>query len=185
MRLFVAVRLPESVQRRLDLVRQSVPPYAGFKWTKAQNLHITLKFLGEVEEHRIEPIKQTLEHAVSGLHPFSIRISGLGRFNSGGRMNVLWAGLSIGTEEMSRLATAVQRGLRDVGFLPEKRPFSSHVTLLRVRQGSAVDIWRETERFRQQDFGVCSVDSIALMNSDLRPSGPVYTALARLGLGPA
>jgi len=152
-------------------------------WVAVPNLHLTLKFLGGVEPDRLEAVAAALADVAPARPAFELVMRGLGAFPSPTRPRVVWAGVRDGAEVV-QLASAVEEALAGLGFPPEGRPFSSHVTLGRVREpqrdpaltaGLAEGAGRE--------FGAFRVDQVALMRSDLSPRGARYTALGSWALG--
>ncbi len=186
MRLFLAVQLPAQVQERLGRVQDRLrDARADVSWVKPANLHITLKFLGEIEPKRLERLQPVLAETASRAAPFVVAIGGVGTF--GGRVpRVVWAGIGNGAEPLGSLARAIEGGLARVGFPKEKRAFSAHLTLGRVR--SATNLPHLTAVLREtaaEHFGEAPVDRFALMQSELHPSGSIYAVLREFSLGPA
>jgi 2'-5' RNA ligase len=183
MRLFIAVNLPSEVRERLaaeqDRLRRA---QADVSWVRAENIHVTLKFLGETEEKRLERIRPALREVARSGAPFSIQVSGLGSF--GGRIpRVVWVGLQEGAEPLSRLAKDIEAALARLGFPRERRGFTAHITLGRVRSaknvGALLTALAQTET---GPFGSVEVNQFELMRSELRPTGSVYTVLDRFPL---
>lgn len=156
----------------------------GASWVATDNLHITLKFLGRVDQPRLELVEASLARAVAGLAPFELAIEGLGAFPSPSRARVIWAGVSGGVEPLAKLADKVERELAALGFPPEDRGFSAHVTLARIREPRRdPNVVRALEEGASLAFGTMRVDRIALMRSELSPRGVRYTELASRALG--
>jgi len=153
-------------------------------WVAAGNLHLTLKFLGAVPETRIESIAGALRDAGLAGRPFEARIRGLGAFPSTGRPRVVWAGVTDGASQMTELARRVDIALAALGFAPEERPFSPHVTLGRVRRPERNPALADAlERASGREYGLLQVQSAALMRSQLGPRGARYSELVTVGLG--
>jgi 2'-5' RNA ligase len=180
----VAILLPETVRAALAAEIEGLGRRAhGVSWVAAQNLHLTLKFLGGVEPDRLDGVAATLADVASARPAFQLVLRGLGAFPSPTRPRVIWAGVSGGAEVVT-LAAGVEAALAKLGFPAETRPFSSHVTLGRVRAPQrdpvlAAAIAEGAER----EFGVFRVDQLALMRSDLSPRGARHTALGSWPLG--
>lgn len=183
MRLFVAVELPASVRRALgELVRDLERSRADVKWVEEENFHLTLKFLGEVDEARLPEVKEALARVARGAKPFSFEAAGTGAFPSPGRPRVLWVGVGRGAEELGSLAARVDAELARVGFPPEGRPFSPHLTLGRVRSHRGMsDLAGALARacFPAREV---PVEEIVLFQSILGRGGPVYTPVGRYRL---
>ena len=177
-RTFVAVLLPDDLRGRLALAIDALRPHApGVAWVAAENLHVTVKFLGGVEEARLAEVRAALERAVTA-PAFEVNMRGLGAFPGATRARVLWAGAP-GSPAFAGLAGAVDRALAGLGFPPEVRGFTPHVTLGRVREpGRNPALASALEAAAHRDFGALRVDRISLMRSDLSPRGARYTELA-------
>lgn len=184
MRLFVAVNLPSDLRERLAAVQDRLRrALADVSWVRAENIHATLKFLGETEEKRLDRIHPALAEVARGSAPFTVSVSGLGSF--GGRIpRVVWVGLEKGAEPLSHLAKQVETALARVGFPKEKRGFTAHLTLGRVRSPkNAEALLAALAEGEAGPFGNVEVTQFELMRSELRPTGSVYTVLQRFALG--
>ena len=156
---------------------------ASVKWVEPQNLHFTLKFLGDVAEERTEAVTEALREVARRTPPFAGHVAGVGVFPSLSRPRVVWAGMTAGAEELAGLASEVEEALVPLGFERERRAFTPHLTLGRVKSVVNVSNLAEAvQRHAEADFGPLRVDAVYLMRSDLRPSGPVYSPLAELWL---
>ena len=152
-------------------------------WVAEPNLHITLKFLGQVEEGRVQAIADALRSA-GGLPAFDLELRGLGAFPTPERPHVLWVGAGRGAEAAAALAARVDAGLAALGFPRETRAFASHVTLGRVRRPRRnPELAERVRRAGDRDFGRVRVDAVSLMRSQLSSAGSRYTELAALALG--
>lgn len=173
-RLFVAVPFPGSLWDKFVDVRAR---FAGeaLKWVPAENLHLTLKFLGDVQDDRLPAACAATRRAASG-PAFDVAWEGLGVFPSARRPDVVWVGAGAGRAPLERLAARVEAAFVEAGFAPESRPFHAHLTLARVKRGRPLE-GLEASDWAAAKFGADAVREIALMRSDLRPSGPVYQAV--------
>jgi 2'-5' RNA ligase len=182
-RAFVAIVLADEIRARLavevDRLRAVAPEVA---WVARDNLHITLKFLGGVDTARLGDVTAALVSAASGMSLFDVGLRGLGGFPSSTRPRVLWAGLDEGAVPTAALAGRVDGALASLGFPPETRVFSAHVTLGRVRAPRANPRLAEALT-RGGVFGRQRVDRLVLMRSDLSPRGARYTELDGAPLG--
>jgi 2'-5' RNA ligase len=186
MRLFVAVNLPSEIRDRLTAAQDRLRrAQADVSWVRAENIHVTLKFLGETEEKRLERIRPALAEVARAGTPFSMEVSAVGSF--GGRIpRVVWVGVGDGAESLIQLAGRVEAALARVAFPKERRGFTAHLTLGRVRSPrNAEALLAALQEFHAEKFGTLAATQFELMQSELRPTGSVYTVLDRFPLGPA
>lgn len=152
-------------------------------WTPPGNFHVTLRFLGAVDESRVAEIAEALREAVVRQPPFTLAVGGLGAFPSLARPRVIWAGIQAGAEGVAALARAVEGALVPLGFPAATRPYSAHVTLGRVREARADPaLARALARAAAEPLGEARVERVVLMRSELSPRGARYTELAGLPL---
>jgi len=155
------------------------------KWVEPRGIHLTLKFLGSVEEAKVPALVQALTRACEGFGPFEVALSGLGVFPNPSRPRVAWVGLSGGVEKLLRLQEGMEKVLSPFGFPREDRAFTPHLTLARLKEGVAPD---EARAFGQAFLRASpeavsfNVEGISLMKSQLTPSGAIYTRLAFIPL---
>jgi len=186
MRLFVALNLPSEIRDRLAAAQDRLRRVqADVSWVRAENIHVTLKFLGETEEKRLERIRPALHEVARAGAPFSMGIAGVGSF--GGRVpRVVWVGVGDGAEPLVGLAGRIETALARLGFPKERRGFTAHLTLGRVRSGrNAEALLAGLQEVQAEQFGTLAAAAFELMQSELRPSGSVYTVLERFPLGGA
>ncbi len=173
-RLFVAVELPEELRSRIHSLAEELPE-DGIKVVEKDKIHLTLKFLGDIPEDKIAEIEERLRAVKS--KSFSCTVSGVGVFPNPNYIRVIWAGIEC--MEMLKLAAAVGNALEGIGK-KEKRPFSSHVTIARVKR--KIDARAFLEKHKDEVFGDFSVSEFVLMQSELGSEGPTYTALKKFTL---
>jgi RNA 2',3'-cyclic 3'-phosphodiesterase len=175
MRCFIAVECPIEVRERLSQVQKAVRACGDMKAVEPNNLHITLKFLGEVEEGKIQAVVEALSRVE---HPsFTCQIRGIGAFPSPGGAKVIWAGMADGFEETVKLHSLLEAVLNPLGFEPDLK-FHPHVTLARVNGYlDRKKIWDLLESKSQTVYGTYLVQEFALMESRLSRSGPTYNRL--------
>ncbi len=189
LRLFVAVNLDPALRPAVDQVRrrlvQAWPQGERLvKWVEPENLHLTLKFLGEVGEEKAEEVLAALE-GLAGKGEFEVRYSGLGAFPRPRGARVLWIGVVEGADRLASLAAWVEERLQPLGFPRETRPFSPHLTIGRLRTPAYhPELERAVEREARVEVGSQRVQSVEVMESVLRRQGPVYTVRASYRLGP-
>ena len=179
-RSFVAVLIPDEIRRRLAEVEGKLKASgADVKWVPEQNFHVTLKFLGYVEPDRLDEVNAAVKAALEGLSRFEVTLSGVGAFPKPNRPSVVWIGIAMGGEELKTLAERVERGLEQIGIDREARAFNPHITVGRLREGGHLHRLPEViESLREIEIGSFEVGSIAVMRSDLHPTGPVYSEIA-------
>ncbi len=187
-RSFIAVELPEELKRDLTAIKlqlQSVSR-APVKWVDLQGIHLTLKFLGNIDASITGKVTETIEEAVQGVHPFHLGAGGLGVFPSMKRVQVVWVGLSGEVDRLSQLQQRIESGLAPLGFARERRPFTPHLTLARIRD-------RATQNERQELGKLIAdtsfetgcrirVDTVHLMKSQLTREGPIYSRISSVKL---
>ncbi len=177
-RLFVAVKLAPDVADRICRAQAELAPLLNdIRWIKRESLHLTLKFLGHVDDGRIGAIQTAVEAAVAPLPRFDVSCRGLGAFPDIRRPRVFWAGLDGGA--LPTLADATEAALEPLGFPREQRAFKPHLTIGRWREGARGGdaLRRVVDEWRGRDFGAFAVDEAILFQSTLRRDGAVYTAL--------
>ncbi len=183
-RAFVAVNLSEPVRAALAEAQgrlRQVP--ADVSWTRPANIHVTLKFLGEMGESGVERVGRALERAAAPHAPFTAGVGGFGVFPPKGPPRVLWAGVAEGAEALVSLQGAVERALAALGFPREGRPYRPHCTLGRVRSPrNAAALVEAAAGLGDGLLGTVTVDHIDLMQSQLHPAGSIYTVLRSIPL---
>ena len=180
MRLFTAIdigMLKGLVAAIKDLEQTS----ANLKIVDPEIVHCTLKFFGEVPEHRIEGIVKAMELSVVDAAPFVLSVKGMGVFPSLEYIKVIWVGLE-GTPIIT-IAERLEQNLNQIGFKKEKRPFTPHATLARVKSVREKEQLKDViQRYQNTYFGEIQVDAIFLKQSELQPTGPIYTILHKIPL---
>ena len=181
-RTFVAVLLPDEIRRRLAQEVDALRRHAsGVAWVATDNLHITVKFLGGVDETRLGEVAAALQRGAN-VPAFEVDIRGLGAFPTASRPRVLWAGAP-GPPAFTQLAEGIDQALVALGFPPEGRGFTPHVTLGRVREPRRdVALTEALEAAAARPFGALRVERVSLMRSDLSPRGARYSELAAVPL---
>lgn len=153
------------------------------KWVEPQNMHLTLKFLGDLPRTRIQPLADAVRRAVQGEPRFEVVLLGAGAFPSPARPRVLWAGVREGADRLARLSRSIDESTVASGFAPADKAFRPHLTIGRARGESvgvrAADI---ISRYSDALWGTVAADCVHVVASVLKPSGPVYTSLARIPL---
>jgi 2'-5' RNA ligase len=187
----VALDPPEAVRRRLSAMQGDLRRLAGrhadeVRWAAPENVHLTLQFLGAVPEERVPALRAALAAAAAASRPLSLEVKGAGGFPSGRRPRVLWAGVEGDGAALSALVAGVGRLLAPLGFSPEGRPFSPHLTLGRAREGrGAPGLGGALAQAAAADPVPWRADALVLFRSHLSPAGSRYEALERFPLGAA
>jgi RNA 2',3'-cyclic 3'-phosphodiesterase len=186
-RTFVAVEISSEMRTKATrLINQLSRSSANVKWVEPRNLHLTLKFLGQVEVLEMPEVCRAVAEAVAELPPFDLTGAGAGAFPNADRPRTLWLGVSEGTDEMVALHDAVETRLADLGFRREQRRFRPHLTIGRVRNSSPAGIRELAELLEEQrEFvgGSCDVSEVVVFASETGPAGPTYDPLSHAALG--
>jgi 2'-5' RNA ligase len=183
-RTFIAVELTDLVREQIFRLEQPLRKEgAKVGWVKPENLHLTLKFLGDVQATRIDDVVEATQEAVQGKKPFILCFSGLGVFPNLKRPRVVWIGIERGTDSLGKIQRELEERLFQRGFPREEREFSPHLTIGRVKSqrgiGGLVSKLEKTE-FESEKI---EVEQVVVVRSDLRPTGAVYTPLGICRLG--
>ena len=186
LRLFIAIELSPEVKRALgslqaDLKRRLPPKVV--RWSDPDGIHLTLKFLGDTPEDRVQAVTQGVLAAAAGFEPFVLRVAGFGCFPNPRQARVLWVGVPDLPKPLAGVQRAIDLQMARLDFARETRPFSPHLTVGRVNDRIS-PAERQTlagllERTEAGELGVVPVQEIVLFRSDLRPDGAIHTALAR------
>jgi 2'-5' RNA ligase len=184
-RSFIAIPLSgEIAHAAAKIVREIDKVAAGIQWVPPENMHLTLKFLSDIDENETWEICRAISKAVAGMEAFDIECQGAGAFPSNEKPKTLWLGITQGKDELHKLQQAVDDALADLGFRREPPRFNPHLTIGRVKQPGPH--LREVTRILNEnaDFsaGVAMVDEVVLFSSDLTPEGPLYSPIGRAEL---
>ena len=183
-RSFIAVELPDDVLSAVSRVQGHLKSY-GFraKWVRPANIHITLKFLGDIDSGTIDAIASAMVSAAEGCAPISLSAKGIGVFPNTKRPRVLWVGLTGEVNLLVDLQRKLDDRLSDIGFAKERRSFKGHLTLgrfkARVNSSEITRALMEFEDFETQSF---MARELILFKSELSPSGAVYSKLEGISL---
>jgi 2'-5' RNA ligase len=188
-RSFIAIELPPELKAILGSFQNEMASAGGsfVKWVAPDSIHITLKFLGNIVAEKVEAIGSAIEQACAGTGAFSLEMGELGGFPNLNQPRVLWVGLHGDIERVKSLQLNIDNSLVRLGFDKEKRGFTPHITLARMREkASPVDRRKFGELVTGKHFDFrykIDVESINLMRSRLLPDGAVYSTMAKLKLG--
>jgi len=187
-RAFIAIELPDNIKNELEEIKSvlmsgnSTPA----KWVNPESIHLTLQFLGDISSDRVTEILDAIKRGVGGTPSFQIQLAGLGVFPNPARTQVVWTGIAGDIEQLKQLQKSIEIEMERLSFPREKRNFTPHLTLARVRDHATPD-----ERKRLGDMvtgtpftgGIMKVDSVNLMKSRLTRQGALYTSLGSIRLG--
>ncbi len=177
-RSFIAFDIDnELVIRRLSEVQgMLVNTGANLKLVKPQNIHVTMRFLGNISLPMVDLIHEEMKQI--SFPPFEIELRGLGAFPSLRYARVVWAGIRKGADELVNVSNQLESRLRKLGFKPDPKAFSPHLTIARVRTGRhKAELVKCVEDLADYEFGVIKADCLRLKKSVLTPKGPIYTTL--------
>jgi 2'-5' RNA ligase len=187
MRLFLAIALPPEDRSRLAQLQQELAAArADVKWVETENLHLTLRFLGEVPAAKMQLIGDVVQPVVAALAAPQLQLGGLGTFPSKGSPRVVWCGFERGDEELRRLVEHLSDALEGIGFALEERRYTAHVTIGRVRgRHNSAALRRACETTGADAFEAHVVSEVVLIESRLDRSGPHYTVRKRFAFAPS
>lgn len=172
--------LPDAVRARVDEAAGELRRRGGaVSWVRAENLHVTLRFLGSLAEAALGPVREALAEAAREVPPFRLAVGGFGGFPTAWAPRVIWVGVTAGAEPLGALHARLEAGLARHGIPPEGRAFHPHVTLGRAREPRGAPGLAELLTAEGEPLGEVAVDAVHLMRSDLHPGGAQYGVLAR------
>ena len=187
-RSFIAIELPDELKLELSqlVAKLKSGEQSWVKWVDPYNIHLTLKFLGNVAVDMLDDITGALEKAAQGIAPFHLEVKELGVFPNLRRVQVAWVGISGEVDKLAQLQQHIESNLAPLGFAPESRPFVPHLTLARLRDQALL---AERQRFGQLITGTrfeaanaIKVNAISLMRSQLTREGAIYSRISSVGL---
>lgn len=173
---------PEIIRKINEIIVyfKTQTPERAFKWVEPENLHLTIKFLGEVPEKKIEQIKSLIKETLDDFKSFQIGVEKMGMYPNAQKPRVIWLGIT-GAEPLKDIHKMLESQLQKADIQPDKRSFSPHLTIARIRRNADVqsvkEIGETLSKFRVGSLGTCAVNHIVLYKSELTPQGPIYTPL--------
>ena len=187
MRVFIAIDIDEEIKKALSYLQQQLQNGADIKksdvkWVNPENIHLTLKFLGEIKEEKVVEVCDIVRDVASRHRNFELDIESVGCF--GGRSaRVLWVGAGEGNDNLLQLQKDLDEQLALAGWPQDTREFTGHLTLCRIRNSKAgIKLARMAEDYRDFKLGVVLADSVLVYQSQLRPTGPIYIRLGNYKL---
>jgi len=184
-RTFIAFELPaDMVQLVAELQRLLEAESLNLRWVRPRNIHLTLKFLGEMPPDRVDAVAVAMQAAACAVPPLALTAAGMGLFPNTRRPRVLWVGLGGQIDGLHQLQARLEAQLAPLGFGPQRRPFKAHLTLARINpmldHGHVVRAIEKVGQFAPKPF---QASELVLFQSDLRPQGAIYSPLAGAPLG--
>ena len=188
LRCFIAIELDSFIRDNLLALGKQLQTELwgydkGIKWVKAENLHLTVKFLGDIDDNKIISVCQACDEAVKDLSIFDIEVDNAGYFPPKASARVIWAGITQGADKLTELFSSIEDKLEGLGFDRENKPFSPHITLARIKNSEngrkAASI---IDNLQTHPFGIQPVDAITLFSSNMSANGPVYDVVHRAEL---
>ena len=179
MRTFVAIDLPSEIRRKItQLIALLQPTTTQVRWSRADGLHLTLKFIGEIAPEKVAEVTNRLS-AIRIAAPLSLAIRGAGYFPNERSPRVIWLGVEAGPD-LPALAAQVEEALLPLGIAKENRPFAAHLTLGRLKVPGKIPLLQEVLRRQEPlEFGSFAAEEFFLYESQLSPGGSVYRKIAR------
>jgi 2'-5' RNA ligase len=187
-RAFIAIELSEDVRRTLTRLQNTLKSgcRAPVRWTDPDATHLTLQFLGDIDSGLTGKITSSMEDASRGIHPFRLAVSGLGVFPDPARVRVVWVRLGGNIETLGKLQKSIESAIKTLGFTPEARAFTPHLTLGRVRDNARPEerqnLGQLVARVTVESDSGLEVNSVHLIKSQLTPQGPIYTRIGSVEL---
>ncbi|MEO1524365.1 MAG: RNA 2',3'-cyclic phosphodiesterase [Planctomycetota bacterium] len=185
-RSFISVPITAQVSSSAKRIIKRLQPFdSGIKWVPLDNLHLTLKFLGEVDNTEVHEVCRSIRRVTDTVAPFELRFAGTGGFPNSERPRILFAGVEDPSGELVRMVSELERVLADLGFKPEPRDYTPHLTLGRTRSNSGrarEELIAEMKQMGDVQLGEMVVDQVQLMASFLDKGGPTYQVMDTIDL---
>jgi 2'-5' RNA ligase len=186
MRSFVAIDINDGLRKEIEKLqsefKRRIKNQTGIKWVKPELIHLTLKFLGDVEDHRADEITDVIQLVCAEQKSFELQFSTVGTF--GRPAKVLWLGMDKQPAELEKVVQDIEQSFEELGFEKEQRPFSAHLTLARIKDDRPNRQLAEfIDNFGKVNAGSITVDSVCFYKSQLTSDGPVYTLLRKINFG--
>lgn len=183
-RTFISIDLPEDIKREILSLQSRLKVHgSGIKWVKPDAIHLTLKFLGDIDEKEIPEIEAATREAIKGSEPFYLRILGLGVFPNFKRPRVIWLGMTEEGDNIARLQSKIEDEIARIGHPREEREFKPHLTIGRVKDLHGLkQLIDAIDAERGIDLDGFKVTKVLIMKSELKPGGAIYTRLYEIRL---
>ena len=184
-RTFIAIEPGEPIQAAgEELAHRFSQSVDGVRWVQKENIHLTLKFLGDVEDRELHSVCKVAANVAKKVKRFSVSATSVGAFPSNEKPSTIWIGASDDGQKLNQLHGSLEDALADIGFPIERRPFKGHLTLGRARssRGGNPGLLKLIEQYADHEFGVIAVKELVVFSSELSRSGPTYTTIGRCPL---
>lgn len=184
MRSFIAIKIPDEIKKNMVTIQEQLrKAKVEASWPRAEGMHLTLKFLGDVPETRITEIVNGLQTAAEGIGQFRLEVKGIGTFPNSQNPRVVWIGISGDIEKLTKLQGAVEDTMARIGLERDNRKFAAHLTLGRIKNIRSRDQWLAVlAELRDRSLSGFDATAICLMKSELKPAGAVYEEMGRVDL---
>ena len=184
-RTFLALPLDEGVVARLVEAQQTLTAAGGHvRWVGPENLHLTVKFLGDVDDRDIVEVCRLAGEVAAEVEPFDFLVRGLSAVPADGQLRMIWAGIDEPTGRLAKLNELAEHAFVELGFKMEIRSFKPHMTLGRVKGGENVrELRAAAAELADEEFGLQPADELIVFSSELTGDGPVYSPLATVAVG--
>ncbi|MBD3385229.1 RNA 2',3'-cyclic phosphodiesterase [candidate division KSB1 bacterium] len=182
-RTFICIELPEKIRDDIAALQHAVKPMGrGVRWVQPRSIHLTFKFLGDVEQDQLNKVEKAVKEACNQISSFALQVNEAGAFPNFKSPRIYWTGFRSVPDMMLRLQSEIENELCKIGFAKEKRKFTPHLTIGRVKYGDGV---KEVSHYLQNnsfESGSFDVESVTIMKSELSSAGAKYTPLAKIQL---
>ena len=183
MRMFLALDINESTRRELAQLKTLLTKQIkGCKanWVTPENLHVTLKFLGDVEDSKINDVCTAVDEVARRFEPIEFDVKGVAALPNRGGLRMFWADVSEPSDQMAKLFKEIELALQPLGFDRERRTFCPHITLARINHIADVSLARQAvAKLTEKEFGRVRPDCVTIYTSTLTRQGPIYTPMAK------
>lgn len=184
-RTFIAIEPGEPIQAAgEELAHRFSKSVDGVRWVQKDNIHLTLKFLGDVEDRELHSVCKAAANVAKKVKHFSLAAKSVGAFPSNEKPSTIWIGATDKDQKLNQLHSSLEDALADIGFPVERRPFKGHLTLGRARssRGGNPALSELIEQYADHEFGVIAVKELVVFSSELSRTGPTYTTIGRCPL---
>ena len=184
-RTFIGINIGDGIRASAVALQEALAKAgAGVKWASPEGMHVTLLFLGEVDDRELHAVCKAVKAVSASEPPFTLRVSGVGAFPTSRRPKVLWAGITDGADVLQRLHAALEEKMLDLGcYRTEKRGYTPHLTLGRVNTTEdGLALAPELPKHMTWDGGRTAVDEVLVFSSEMERDGPLYTVIGRAAL---